>query len=353
MFGIDKHNLGSFGVSRQHDFEKLFSHDNVKINTKGEKMTMYDENTGEIFEFQCITINKDERFETLHIGVKKVGNGLNKEYVALNVFVEDDEGTGNLKPLSQKEVMEGQKEIVEYIRKKYGLNLYCNSVKYTFMEINKTIELKEDVERYGNVLEYITLVAPKKYRRKTKDTDGKNEINLIALQNNSVKIKIYNKTKQLKEYKGIEVEKYYMRIEVCLKDSKKIKSAFGTTEVSEITDNMMLEYYMKTVKVDLFDRLESQIEKSKVELKKELKFQKKEDSKKYPQLFLIGACSLNYKDSKIPLVLDFEQVLDLLKNDVARWDRTYKTLIKEMEKRPYKQGNLDRYAEIKSKIFSN
>lgn len=356
MFGVDKHNTGSFFIPREHDFEKLFSHDNIKINTNplSKKMKLYDENTGEAFEFQCITINKDERFETLHLGVKKVGHGL-KEYATLNVFIEDDDnedGTANLIPLSQSEVIEKQKELLKYIREKYGLNLGYEKSKYKFMEINKTIELNEDVENYHEVLEFIRLVAPAKYKRKTEDTDKYNEINLISLQNNSVKIKIYNKTKQLKEYKGIEVDKFYMRIEICLKDSRKIQNAFGTTMIEEITDEMMLEYYMRTVKADIFDRVESQLKKSEKELKKELKMQKKEDAKKYPKMFLIGACGLRYGKTKIPLVLDLEQCFGLLKKDVARWDRTYKTLLKEIEKRPHKKNNLVKYHEIKNKILN-
>ncbi len=357
LFGVDKHNVGSFFISRTHDFEKLFSHDNIKTNTRpgSKKIKLYDENTGEAFEFQCVTINKDERFETLHLGVKKVGNGL-KEYATLKVFIEDEdneEGTANLFPLKQSEVLEKQTELLLYIREKYGLNLECDKSKYTFMEINKTVELKEDVKEYHDVMEYMKLVAPAKYRRRTEDTDKYNEINLISLQNNSVKIKVYNKTKQLKEYKSIEVDKFYMRIEICLKDSRKIQNAFGTTIIEEITDEMMLEYYLRTIKADIFDRVESQIEKSKPFLKKELKAQKEDDAKKYPKMFLISVCSLYYKKTKIPLLFDFEQCFEVLKKDVARWDRTYKTLLKEIDKRPDKKNNLMKYHEIKNKILNS
>ena len=119
MFGVDKRNLGSFGISRTHDFEKLFSHDNVKVNTRGEKMVLYDENTGEKFDFQCITITKDERFESLHLGVKKIKNAPNQEYITLQTFIEDDEkGTANLVPVNQKQVIESELELLEYIKNK-------------------------------------------------------------------------------------------------------------------------------------------------------------------------------------------------------------------------------------------
>lgn len=351
MFGIDKHNMGSFTLSRTHDFEKLFSNENVKINTHGDKMALYDENTGEKVEFQCITISADERFDTLHIGLKRVREGVYKEYTTLNVFIENDEGTGNLVPMKQSEVIEKQKELLEYIREKYGLNLESKGSKYTYLEANKTVEMNEDVDEYYYVLEYMRLVAPGKYKRKQGNEDGKNELCLIALENNSVKLKMYNKTKQLKDFKGIEVSKPYLRVELCLKDSRKINSAFGTTCVEEITDEMIWAYFEKVITMDLFNRLEKQLVKSKVELKKELKSLKKEDMKKYPKMFVMGVCSLMYKDTKIPLILDVEQAYEILKEDVSRWDRTYKTVVKEADKRPHKQKNLIRYDEIKRKIL--
>lgn len=353
MFGIDKHNMGSFKIDRKHDFEKLFSHDNIKTNSHGEKLTFYDENTGEKFEYQCITILDDEKFNSFHVGLraKKQGNRkIYQEYAKLELFVENDEGTKNLKPISQSEVIENQKEILKYIRDKYGLNLSMEGSKYTYLEINKTIKMNEDVEKYYYVLEYLKLVAPQRYKFKTDSSNGKNEYTMITIENNSIRIKLYNKTKQL-EKKGIELEEYYLRIELCLQDSKKVKSVFGTAIIEEITDDMMWEYFKKVVETDLFDRLEAQLKKSKVELKKELKLQKAEDKKKYPKNFVVSTCSLMYKDTKIPLILDVEQSYEVLKPSVSRWDRTIKTIIKAVDKRPHKKNNLARYNEIKTKIL--
>ena len=318
MFGIDKRNYGTLDIARTHDFEKLRSHNNVSFNTRGDMMKLYDQNTGEVFEFESINVKNDDRFNYLQIGLKKE-KGFLKEYAKLEVFVEDDDkGTSNLKPLSRAETIKQLEELLEYIKDKYGLNLGCRNAKYTYLEINKTIKLEEDVELYRNVLEYFSYVAPARYTRKQINRDGLNLLNLIALENNSVKVKLYNKTKQLREYKKIEVEGNYLRIEVCLKDSRKIKNAFGTTEINNISDAMMWEYFLNVIKKDLFDKLEKQLEKAKPKLKKELKLQKEEDKKKYPKIFLLSAYSLNYEKSEIPLMLDVEQALEVLKPTVAR-----------------------------------
>lgn len=351
MFGIDKRNMGSFMVHREHDFEKLFSNRNVKLNTLGDKMFLYDENTGERIEFQCITIEDDERFHSLKIGLKRIEEGIHREYVTLDLFVEDDEGTANLVPMTQREVIEHQEEILKYIREKYGLKLGREGSKYTYLEINKTEEMNEDVELYCYVLEYMRLVSPARYKRKQGNDDGKNEFCLISIENDSLRLKMYNKTKQLLE-KDVVVDKPYMRLEACLKDSRKINNAFGTTNVDEITDEMLWEYFESVVKADLFDRLDKQLEKSKVELRKELKSLKADDKKKYPKMFVMGVCSLMYKNTKIPLILDVEQAYEILKKDVSRWDRTYKTVVKEADKRPHKKNNLARYYEIKRKILN-
>lgn len=350
MFGIDKRNYGTLDIARAHDFEKLKGHNNVSFNTRGDMMKLYDQNTGEVYEFESISIKKDEKFNHLKIGLKKE-KGVKREFARLEVFIDDDKGTANLKPYNKEQTIKQLEELLKYIKDKYGLNLGCSNAKYTYLEINKTIELDEDVELYRNVLEYFTYIAPARYTRKQINKSGANLLNLIALENNSVKIKLYNKTKQLKEYKKVNVEGYFLRIEICLKDSRKIKNAFGTTEIHKITDEMMWEYFFNMVKKDLFDRLDKQLEKAKPKLKQELRLQKKEDSKKYPKIFLLSACSLNYEKTEIPLILDVEQVFEVLKPTVARWDRTYKTLKKEIDKRPHKKNNLARYDEIKNKTL--
>ena len=102
---------------------------------------------------------------------------------------------------------------------------------------------------------------------------------------------------------------------------------------------------------DIFNRIDEYLIKANKELKKELKIEKKAEPKKYPKSFLKGACGLKYKKTGLDLVFDIEQVLELLKNDVSRWDRTYKTLVKEIDKREHKKNNLARYNEIKFKII--
>lgn len=351
MFGIDKRNYGTLDIARAHDFEKLKSYNNVSFNTRGDMMKLYDQNTGEVYEFESISIKKDERFHHLMIGLKKE-RGFLKEYARLEVFVEDDKdnGSSNLNPISQAESITQLKELLEYIRDKYGLNLGCENAKYTYMEINKTIELKEDVELYRYVIGYLEDVAPVRYTRKQRNRNGANLLNLISLENNSIKIKLYNKTRQLKEYKKIDVDGYYFRTEICLKDARKIKNVFGTTKISEITDEMMWEFFITVVKRDLYERLEKQLEKAKPQLRKELKLQKQDDAKKYPKLFLLSVFSLKFKND-IPLILDVEQAIEVLKPTVARWDRTYKVLEKEIEKRQDKKNNLVRYNEIKNKTL--
>lgn len=351
-FGVDKQIIGTLKV-RSIDFDKLESNSNVKVSYQGDvRVETIDRNTGEYRSFTSITISKDKKFGKLILGCKKNG-GKKVEYVKLEVHVADEEGS-NLVPLSVDEVKAKHKEILKHINKKYGIDITDKEAKYTYLEINKTVELEADISEYNVLMEVLQFLVPKRYRDGAKvqrNSDG--SIRFVSYDNKSMRIKIYNKTKQLEMEKKIKLDKLYFRIEVCLIDEKKIKTVFGTNLVEAITDEMIERYYMETVKADVFDGLDEYIAKSNKELKKELKLEKKADAKKYPKQFLKGACGLKYKNNmNLDLVFDIEQVLEILKADVSRWDRTYKTLQVEIEKRPYKKNNLVRYNEIKSKILN-
>ena len=355
MFGIDNNIIGTLQMGIAHDFVKLFSHSNVERSLKGDTMSLYDENTGEKIEFSYITITKDERFRSLAFGVKSVKNGPNVHYVKLDVFVSEP-GGHNLKPLSHREMLQKHNDLMRYIRVKYGLNITNEEAKYDYIEINHTIELEHEIEEYTSVFNLIHDIAPARYKRVIKETEGKskdleNIIKAIVYENGSMKIKVYNKTRQLEQELKFVIEKRNIRIEVCLKKKKKIKAVFGTNKVSEIDDEMLKQYYLKVVTEDIFNRIDEYLIKANKELKKELKNEKKAEPKKYPKSFLKGACGLKYKKTGLDLVFDIEQVLELLKNDVSRWDRTYKTLVKEIDKRQHKKNNLARYNEIKFKII--
>jgi hypothetical protein len=355
LFGIDNNIIGNLKMSKAHDFDKLFSHSNVERSVKGDTMTLYDENTGEEIKFSSITITKDERFRSLSFGCKTVKSGPNVEYVKLDVFVSEP-GGHNLVPLSKSEMMLKHDTLMIYIKEKYGLNIDNSEAKYNFIEINNTIEVDYELKEYHYVFELIHDIAPARYKRVIKEMEAKskdlqNEIRSIVYENGSMKIKIYNKTKQLEQELKIIIEKRCVRIEVCLKDAKKVKAVFGTNYVSEISDEMLKEYYLKVVTEDIFNRIDEYIKKANKELKKELKIEKKAEPKKYPKLYLKGVCGLKYKKTGLDLVFDIEQVLEILKNDVSRWDRTYKTLVNEVDKRPHKKNNLARYNEIKQKTL--
>lgn len=354
MFGFDNRILTNLKV-RSIDFDKLEGHRNVKKSFQGDiVVNVRDEKTGDLKSFSSITITKDEHFRSLLLGCKKTG-GKKVEYVKLDVFVAEPNGH-NLKPISQVEAINKHKEIMEYIYEKYGIRLIDEEAKYGYLEMNETIELEFEYEEYQGTLEAMQEVAPRRYKDVVPWKDNvTGHIKMISYDNKSMRIKVYNKTLQLQQERKIKIEKLYLRFEVCLNDAKKIISVFGTNLVSEITDEMIREYFIGIVKADLFDRMDLYIDATNKALVKKKK-QSKKDNKTGWTKDMFSACGnkIKYNNRDMDMVFDLDQILEIIRAEIktkSNYDRTLKRCKKEIEEKGYKKNNLARYNEIKSKII--
>ena len=74
------------------------------------------------------------------------------------------------------------------------------------------------------------------------------ELETIIRKNNSIELNVYNKTEQLKS-KGIKVDDYppIMRVEIKLLSSKRIKQAFKTNRLNDLTNEQINIFYKKQV----------------------------------------------------------------------------------------------------------
>lgn len=348
LFGVDRHTLAGLKISTV-DLEKLLSNKNVKVYKEGETITLRDTKTGEELEFATILVKDNKYFKNLVVGCK-VNEGFKVEYVHLDVFVSSPDSC-NLIPLNQEKLVEKHLELQSYILEEYGIGLKFGQAHYSFLEMNRTVELIEDAELYREVLKLMGLIAPKKYKSKNFWTDENNQIRGVFLENNSVKIKVYNKTKQLLEEYHIILANTYLRIEIVLKDTRKIKEVFNTTLVSEISLSDMEKYYVDTINQDIFKKIDKYIKDCNRELKKVAKEEQDKDMRKWTRSFLLRACG-NRINNDLDLVFDIEQVLEIIKKKTGKnYKRTLKRLEKDIEEKSYKQKNLERYSEIKSKIL--
>lgn len=353
-FGIDRHVVSSLKL-RSIDFDKLESKSNVKKSFQGDvTVETVDRNSGEYRNFTSISISNDERFGGLLLGCKKSGNK-KTEYVKMDVFVSEP-GGNNLIPLDTIEIMDKHYELLGYIDDEYGIELSDRESKYTYLEINHTVKLEEDSKEYQGLMDIIQYIAPARYKDISIRRDNKDgEIRFISYDNKSMRIKIYNKTRQIKQEKKQELDDLYFRIEICLNDSKKIISVFGTNDVRKITDEMIKDYYKKTIKKDVFDNIDKYIKASD----KAIEGKKKEFKKASKTRWTSAICGvigkkIEFNGKQVDMVFDIEQVKASIRKDIkskSNYNRTMKTYGKELEEAKHKKNNLVRYQEVKEKIL--
>lgn len=348
MFGVDRHTIGGVKISTV-DLKKLLANEKVKVYKDGETIVLKDTKTYEELIFSTLVINDNEYFKSLVIGCK-INEGFKVEYVHLDVFVSEP-NVCNLVPLNEKELLDKHERLKEYIWNEYGILIKYEDAHYNFLEINNTVELEYDSLEYQKVLKLMSIIAPKRYKSRNLWTDENNEVRGVFLENNSMKIKIYNKSKQLEEEYKITLAKTYLRVEIVLKDSRKIKEVFGTTLIKEITEQKMIEYYLKTVNADIFEKIDKYIKSCDKELKKVAKEEQEKDMRKWTRSFLLRACS-NELDRDLELVFDIEQCLEIIKKKTGKnYKRTLRRLEKDIAEKEHKKNNLVRYNEIKTKIL--
>lgn len=358
-FGVDRHTIKSLKV-RSIDFEKLGSRNNARLSYQGNvRIEMPDRTTGEIKSFSNISITNDKRFGSLTIGCKSIGKG-RMEYITLDVFISEENGN-NLIPLTVEQVVKKHEELIIYINEMYGIELTNTEEEYKYLEMNGTVALEFDSGYYQGLMELLQYTAPKRYDKKNENNieiyrdseDG--QLNFIAYKNDSMRLKMYNKTRHLEQRKGIKLYKVFFRIEVCLNTAKKIRSVFGTDRVSEITDEMMKEYFIKVVKKDVFDRVEEYLKKSNKAIEERKKELKEANTRTWTKdMFGICGEKMKFENKTVDLVFDLEQIINSIKKDTKRADsfkRTMKRCEVVMKGKEHKKNNLNAYEEIKTKFL--
>ena len=354
-FGVDKRTITNLKL-RSIDFEILDENEKVKRSYQGDVVvSVPDKNTGEYRTFSSISVKKGQGFENLTMGCKK--NGMKKtEYAKIDIFVDDKE-VSNLIPDNVEKAMQKHGEVLEYIEKEYGIELTDREAKYGYLEINGTAELELSSSDYQGVFEALQFIAPSRYKdvdiRRNNDTG---EIRFISYDNQSMRLKMYNKTEQLKQFKKVDVIKLYFRMEVCLEDSKKIINVFGTNKVSEITEDILKDYFIQTIKHDVFDRMDEYIEAGNKAIEKKKKALKKASKTGWTaKMCGIADKKMIHNKKRVDMVFDIQQVKDSIRADIKKksnYDRTMRTHGAELEECEHKKNNLNAYEEIKSKFLS-
>lgn len=123
----------------------------------------------------------------------------------------------NLKNLSVHEFKSRIQAAVQHYNASYGLKLDVSRLKLRSMEINTTIELKEEIGAYTGVLALFCKLLPAKYYKDCKLMVWQElhtwQSESFTVRNSSVELKIYNKSKQLRDAQIILLPDNLLRIE--------------------------------------------------------------------------------------------------------------------------------------------
>lgn len=332
---IIKPTVGSF------DYYKLKENEDVQLKVEGATVPILDNKTGEYVDVNRIYIRDNVAFKSLTVGTKRI-NGRPQQHCYLDltrVGLDDN----NLIPLGIEKFKEHADKCIEYIEGRYNVVLDKNRYKGECMEINTNIRLDRSFKEYKYILELMHDLRKRGFKGQ-KHEDEEKEFTGIKLFNDSMSIKIYNKSTQLATQKNIPIYDEVMRVEVAFLTQNKINDMFGTCYIDEITDEQMKKVLLMIVEKELFKPLEKHIDKTNKELRRMLKEEKKENVKSYKRSFL---------SRSINKAFDIQQPLDLLKLEAPKhFKRDIKklqTIIEDDGRHLY--DNLLKFTEIKTKLF--
>ena len=310
--GLDKIKLSNLAIIGEIDFHKLTNEkNNIEIHQTTNKSRrcrryMPDTHAG----ITKIIIKDNQIFQDLIVGCASDSNGFPIEYVYLSLTVSNISGY-NLENMSHEEYSDYIESVINYIAHQYGIALLYDCVKLDYAEINANILLNYDFPKYGRVLKLLMSLFDNhlgKLSSYEKLKDKGTKVESYKRGNKSKEIIFYDKTKELEDMgNGLEDDISILRIELRLKDKKKIKSAIGSCLWGEIDDTKIVECFHQEIYHQLSKKFERWEEEREKELKRLILNCRKRSQKVWHHL-LMQEIRNKSESMMIPYILDIEQV---------------------------------------------
>lgn len=351
--GLDMIRLYGFFVV-ELDIQRLAQDHRVDIslahnNNRKCKRYMPDTDVG----ITRIKIKDNTFFSDLIIGCTDAGCQL-YEYVYLTLTVSHAKGC-NLENMSCSEYDNYITRTLDYIQTEYGIILIPESMSIDYMEINCNIFLQNKFPAYSRVFRLLMSLFHNhmgKLDTYDKITGSKNaEGESYTRGNQSTEVIFYNKTQQLKDT-GIPLEENIptiLRIELKLKNKKKIKSVFGTCRWKDMDDKKIAEYYHGEIYTQLSKKFDAWSDTRNKELKKLILASRKKSTKSWHHI-LMQEIRNKTELNMMPYILDIEQICDAfrqLPDPHRNAGRAVKSLMNiNVEDDIYKNHDIEKVHEI-------
>lgn len=307
---LDKICLYNFSVILVDDVENLQA---AEIITKKEKQAKYVTLvTGETFS--TLHIKQTEFFDDFFYGVRK--NDI-RGYIEMSV---PNDGFHNLNCLTVKQYSQRIKDTAYFLQKNYGITVDFSNLKFKSMEINKTIILNHNFQEYRRPIALMMYLLPNILRLKEADF-SETDIHPTKIENyrrnistytkssgkKGISVKVYDKKKQLEMCFKIFTLHNYLRYEITLKSSTKIKLAFGDNSFSAITDELIQHYFINFIICNIVNPYNSHCKKRDTALRRILKANYEPESKTWTRDTLAAIREIEIKNG-IPFMLEIEEL---------------------------------------------
>ena len=248
--------------------------------------------------------------------------------------------------------------IREYLVNKYGVVADFMQATFRNLEINVTLPLKHKFKEYHrvfNLMMYNVVLRNSKPTLEFKAENKKNaeqEVTGICKKNNCLEVKIYDKARQLREQNKADLLGEYMRLEITLLTTRKIREVFGTNRVYQITNKMIEQYFEEQCRKLLIKPYEKWKEKNREQLKKIMEEHRGKSERNW-KANLLKQCSNLEQKNLLPVLLDIDDLLQIMKETDrhGNYQRDKRSLLQQAELYTvYLNHDSRKFEEIFSKL---
>ncbi len=309
---LDKMILGGIQILEFRDIKNLIAKDIVELTTS---KVRYITASGE--EFNRLLIEHDGVIDKMLAGSKLIG-GERVDYCSLEVTIKSTE-VGNLNCYSVDDYIDRLREIQDHLETTYGIVADFTDMTIKEVEINRTFRLEENFENYHRVLNLIMTNLPSylknqmDYKKVVKGSSEYQTYYATSKTTNKSKryllFKIYNKTKAIEHI--ILITDSYMRVELRLVGTEKVKKALKTNKFFEMTDELINSYFDEQIDKLIkkpFEKWQKDRDKYIVKL---MKNERARDIRHW-QTNVLRILQNEEISQKRPVLLDIEELIPLV-----------------------------------------
>ena len=351
--GLDRTIIGNFEITGI-DFERAlsFSEEKVSIECSGENL--YYLKDGHAFSRLKIVDNYMFGVCTVYM---KCMNGTRFVYASMDISIGTVRET-NFQNQTMEEFKLRLGTIREYLVDKYGVVADFMQATFRNLEINVTLPLKHKFKEYHrvfNLMMYNVVLRNSKPTLEFKAENKKNaeqEVTGICKKNNCLEVKVYDKARQLREQNKADLLGEYMRLEITLLTTRKIREVFGTNRVYQITNKMIEQYFEKQCRKLLIKPYEKWKEKNREQLKKIMEDHRGKSERNW-KANLLKQCSNLEQKNLLPVLLDIDDLLQIMKETDrhGNYQRDKRSLLQQAELYTvYLNHDSRKFEEIFSKL---